>query len=146
VGTRTRYEFGVGARLSSRESPSQGGATVNLTERGPLLAARLAFRTGRLELGGALQLYLAFTAAEAERSREQKQVLTPVIGLGPDLRLRLFPLAYLRFAPSFELATVSRKYTVDERPVTERGYVGASLVLALVISLPVQQTHQGFQP
>jgi hypothetical protein len=147
VGTRARYELGVGARLASPESAEEGRTRVSLTERGPLLAARVLFRTGRLELGGALQLYLAFIAAEAAGT-QRRPPLTPVIGLGPDLRLRLFPLAYLRFAPSFELATRRQKYTVDMRnpPVIDRGHVGASLVLALVISLPVQPTSQGFQP
>jgi hypothetical protein len=148
VSTRARYELGLGARLFlSRESAREGATRVSLTERGPLLAARVLFRTGRLELGAALQLYLAVISAEAVGIRKPP-LLTPVIGLGPDLRVRLFPLAYLRFAPGLELATVRRQYTVYERPTpwVPRGHVGASLVLALVISLPVQPTSQGFQP
>ncbi len=147
VGSRQRYEFGVGARLATdEERANAAGVKVRLTERGPLLAARLTYRTGRLELGGAIQLYLAFTTADADGFRGQKPPITPVIALAPDLRLRLFPLAYLRFAPSFELATMRQRYTVDNRLVIERDYFGASLTLALVISLPVQPTHQGFQP
>ncbi|HTU61171.1 MAG TPA: hypothetical protein VMF89_22105, partial [Polyangiales bacterium] len=146
VSTRLRYEFGLGARLASPESSSSGGARVHLAERGALLAARLSYRWWRLELGCALQLYLAFTEADAAGIRGRKQTFTPVIGLGPDLRLRLFPLAYLRFVPSFELATRRQYYEVDDRLLIDRGYFGASLTLALLISLPVQPTRQGFQP
>jgi hypothetical protein len=146
VSARLRYEFGIGARLSSRQHEQRAARTIRLVERGPLLSARLTFRTGRVELGGALQLYLALVEAEAEGIRGRKNVMSAVLGLGPDLRVRLFRLAYVRFAPSVELAMPPQRFRVNGLTVIDGRLVGASLMLGLLISLPVQATSEGFQP
>jgi hypothetical protein len=150
VAQRTRYELGLGARMSSGQHEKDPRGAISLVERGALLSARLTYRAGRLEVGGALQLYVAFITAEGfingQGVRDRKPVVSAILSLGPDLRVRLFRLVYLRFAPSLDLATTDQRFSIDGDVLIDRRFVGASLPLSLVISLPIKPTGEGFQP
>jgi hypothetical protein len=147
VDTRKRLELALGARVYNSHIERGTRGAIRLGEAGPTLAARATFRFARVELGAALQLFLAIASAEGvEGVRGQKQAFTPVVAVGPDLRVRLFRAAYLRFAPALELSTFRQHYTIDDVDLIERKLLGVSLPLSLLFVLPFAQTPEGFQP
>jgi hypothetical protein len=149
ASARSRYELALGARLSSPQQERSSLGSVSVRERGPLLAARLNARFGRFELGGSAHLLLVFAEAvgvtsDGEDGREN--TIAAVLGLGPELRVRLFRQAYLRLAPSLELWTTRQRYAVDNQVMIDRGRFSLTLPLSLLISLPLEKTPEGFQP
>jgi hypothetical protein len=146
---RRRYELGLGARMLQRQHESSSLGQISVVDFGPMLTLRALARRKRLELGAFAELFVAVSAAEGfttDGESGEKRVATLVLGLGPDLRVRMFRSAYLRFAPSFELWTTNQRFALDHQVVIERGYVSASLPLSLLISLPLQKTPEDFQP
>jgi len=147
---RSRYELGLGARLSSRQHETREDlGRISVSELGPLLSARMLWRRGRVEVGGALTFYLAFAWAEgvtADGSTGRSRPITPVLGLGPDLRVRMFRFAYLRFAPSLELATIRQRYALDQQVMVDAGWVSVSLPFSLLVTLPLRNVPESFQP
>lgn len=149
ASARQRYELALGARLLSRQHEQSQFGKISVVERGPVLLLRALARRGRFELGGFAQLFVAVSYAEgftADGVEGHKRVASALLGLGPDLRLRLFHSAYLRFAPSVELWTTQQRFALDNQVMIERGHVSASLPLSLMISLPLHKTPEDFQP
>jgi hypothetical protein len=143
-----RYELGLGARLASRQHESSGVGSLSVVERGALLAARLLWRRRRFELGGALNLSVLFASAEAvfAEDRRQRTLVTPTLGAGPALRVRLFPFVYLSCGPSVELKLIHRRFALDDQPLIDRQKFGFVLPLTLLINLPFEKTPESFQP
>jgi hypothetical protein len=149
ASARRRYELALGARMLSRQHESSSLGKISVAERGPVLSLRALARRKRLELGAFAELFVAVSSAEgfpADGEPGQQHVATAVLGLGPDLRLRMFRSAYLRFTPSLELWTTNQRFALDHQVLIERGHVSASLPLSLLISLPLQNTPEDFQP
>lgn len=147
MSARQRLELALGARVYTSHTERGMGGAIRLAEAGPSLAARASFRFGRFEIGAALQLFLAIASVEgSEGVRGKRRVFTPVVGLGPDLRVRLFRAAYLRLAPALEVSAIRQHFAIDGADLIERKLVGANIPLSLLFVLPVAQTPGGFQP
>lgn len=149
VRRERRFELAAGARLYSwRSERKEGVGKASMVERGPYLSARWLGRWGRFELGGLLEAQLSLLRAEGVAGTKSRSVTltTAVVGLGVDLRVRLFASAYLRFAPSLELPLPRRRLEVQERVLIQDAPVRAVLPLALVVTLPLARHPESLQP
>lgn len=145
-----RLELAIGARVYASHTEGEEIGSVTLRERGPVLSARLLYRFGRVELGAAIEPQLSFmdargVARDGTRGGT-KRLLTPLVGLAVDLRLRLFSSAYLRLAPGIALPVVRQELEVDRDVVLEEDPVRVELPLSLMFMLPVRGTAESLQP
>jgi hypothetical protein len=145
---RFRYELGLGARLASRQHESTRLGSLGVVERGALLTARFLWRSGRFELGAALNLSVLFASAEAvfAEDTQRRTLVTPTLGVGPALRVRVFHFVYLQCAPSLELKLIRQRFALDDQQLIDRQQLGFVFPLSLLISLPLEKTPEGFQP
>jgi hypothetical protein len=149
VRQERRLELVLGARLYSERSAHDGAARLRMTERGPFVAGRWLWRRGRVELGALLEAQLSVVKAEGsavDGRRHTRTLLTPLVNLGPELRVRLFASAYLRLAPSLELPLVRRRLAVEEQVLIEDRPLRGSVALSLVVLLPLRRAPESFQP
>ena len=145
----SRFELGAGVRLASRVHAQGALGRVTVHERGLQLSARLLWRLGRIELGGALTGLLAIASAEGlanDGSRGERKLLVPALDLALDLRLRLFPGASMRAAPGLELAAVRQRWAVDGSVLLDQRPARMVSLLSLVVSLPLSRESRGLQP
>jgi hypothetical protein len=134
-----RVELAAGARLDSQAKAEGELGSVRMRERGALIGVRLLWQRGRFELGGVLEGVLARISADAGAPVDRQgheSFFTPALGVGADLRLRLFGAAWLRFAPSLELLT-HEQLAIDRTVLLQTGPVRAALPLSLLVHLPL---------
>jgi hypothetical protein len=134
-----RVDFGLGFELGTRYESARGASEVRAWQRGPLLTVRALRRRGRFEWGGELVLMCALLSAEgiaADGTRGEETLLLPSLGLGADLRVRLFASAFLRLSPRLEVPFVHQTLAVDRATVVDFSPVGVTVPLSLLFYLP----------
>lgn len=144
-----RLEAGVGARFGSGSEVVRSFGRVSVRERGPLVSLRATHSSERLEVGGVVEAMASLVSAlgtASDGARGERRLLTPTLGLGADLRVRLFASAFLRFAPMLELSAFRRRFSVDERVVSDEGLVRLTLPLSLLVSLPLRGSAERLEP
>jgi hypothetical protein len=142
LGPRLRLEAGLGAQLLSRREASAASGRVSLAERGPALTLRALWRSRRCELGAVFEAFASVIRAQGTSPRGAHGAatrVTPTLAFGPDLRLRLFDHAFLRFAPLFEALVFDRHFAVDHVGVTHTGSWRFSAMFSLLVGLPSAQ-------
>ena len=140
VAPKWRVDLGLGFEISTRYSIVEGLAEVQAWERGPFLSARALRRLRRFEWGGELQLGCSFLAAEgiaADGSHGEKLLAIPGMGIGLDVRVRLFSSAYLRLSPRLDIPFIDQSLRVDQVTVVDYPPVGATVPLSLLFYLPL---------
>lgn len=134
-----RTEAAAGVRLDTQAEEGSASARVGMYERSALLSLRLLWRGTRFELGGVLEGVFSYITAEAhadpDRNNEER-FFSPALGLGADLRLRLFGSVFLRAAPTLELMRRER-LAIDGESILETGPVRVALPLSLLVHLPL---------
>lgn len=132
-----RLEVAAGARLDSEADAEGESGRVRMRERAGLLSLRLLWRTGRVELGTVLEAVFARItgAADASDRHAERQFFSPVLGVGAELRLRLFGSAFLRLAPTLEVLHRER-LAIAGTTVLDTGPLRAALPLSLLVHLP----------
>jgi hypothetical protein len=133
-----RAEAAAGVRLDSQAEAGSAAASVRMRERGALLSLRLLWRGARFELGGVVEGVFSYIRADAqaESERAEERFFSPALGLGADLRLRLFGSVFLRAAPTLELMHHER-LAIYGQSILESGPVRAALPLSLLVHLPL---------
>jgi hypothetical protein len=135
-----RLDLGLGFELGTRYQESQGLAEVRASERGPLLTARVLQRLGRFEWGGQVLAACSFLSAEGiamDGTRGDKLLLVPTLGLGLELRVRLFSSAYLRLSPRLDVPLIDRSLSVDRVTVIDYPALRVTVPLSLIFYLPL---------
>jgi hypothetical protein len=148
LGESYRAELGVGGRFASRSDETRSFGQATVLARGPQLSLRALWRGSRFEAGAALDVivwYLRGQGVASDGTRGTRIRLSPALSVGPDLRVRLFSSAQLRFAPALELATVSQTFAVEQRVLVDEGLVRVVLPLSLHLSLPLREP-ESFRP
>ena len=69
-------------------------------------------------------------------ARREKLLAVPTVGLGVDLRVRLFSSAFLRLSPRLEIPFVHQTLRVDRVEVVDFPPVGVAVPLSLIFYLP----------
>jgi hypothetical protein len=132
-----RFELGAGARLDSESEATSALRSVHMGERGGLLGLRVLWRSSRFEIGGVLEgvfSRISASAVAAERTQHE-HFFSPVLGVGADLRLRLFGTAYLRLAPTLEVMH-EEQLAIYGSTLLTTGPLRAALPLSLLVYLP----------
>jgi hypothetical protein len=135
-----RSEIAAGVRLDTQAEAGSAAARVRMRERGALLSLRLLWRGARFELGGVLEGVFSYIRADAHAESErdgEERFFSPALGLGADLRLRLFGSVFLRAAPTLELMLYHEQLAIDGQAILETGPVRAALPLSLLVHLPL---------
>jgi hypothetical protein len=141
AGPALRVEVGAGARFDSLAEPENELGRLSLRERGGLVGMRLLWRGARFEFGGVLEGLLLSISAQAygeTGGQQETSFFTPALGLGADLRVRLFGTAFLRAAPMLELLRSERVTLYDQGPpIAQTGPARLAVPLSLLINLPL---------
>jgi hypothetical protein len=141
VTQRSRLELALGVELGTSYSARQGDLRVSARERTPLLSARaLQRQNARFEWGAELRLACILLSAEgyaADGSRGERLLGVPTVGVGADLRVRLFASAFLRFNPGVDLPLVQQRLSVDGAVLVDYPTASWTLPLSVMFFLPL---------
>jgi hypothetical protein len=135
-----RLDLGLGFELGMPYEDTDDGARVRVNDRKVFLTARALRRLGRLEAGGELLLAGSFLEAlgiARDGTQGEQLLFTPALGVGLDLRVRLFSSAYLRLSPRVEVPFIDRTLSVDDLTVVDFPPLQVTVPGSLIFYLPL---------